>query len=306
MVAIIGICLMFIFSSGIQSDKGFQVKNRNFDVAISFDKSNEFKIEENVFINLKIKNVSNFKDSLRFLNEDDGYSMLSVYSEMGNKIQFKGLSSDQFESNEPYFILKPGETKLIPLDLFYAYGLNNENNPSYSNHFYYPPGNYSVRYAYQDLKNNLYFESNNLTFVVKEPDVNDSISLSKLKEIYKMPAAKHEDAIKKINSYKQFSKNYANSIYVKEALYYYAILSSHLRYYDQESIDIVNNFVDKYPESGYAGSIIWAGMDASYTLIGKTDARQFIDSINDRHYDSDLTMKILELKQSNFYLSNLK
>lgn len=292
---IIIISIIFINNKIISNYKnsGFY----NFSINITLDKEN-FVQGENVWVTVKVKNISNKIDSLPHLDDISLAEYMSLHkinpynTELFN---YRGGMDTYIKVN--YVTFQPNEERIFDLNLQWCYGdtLPKNAKPYFE---YFTIGTYEIWEAFRDFTNITAkpILSNKLTFNISRPTGSEYEDFKKLIRINGIPDDKSKPHFKtRIDAYIDFFRRNPKSIYAENFISHSATERSITKYkYDESYISDALTFINNFPNSRIINGLIYSSISIQKNYKNNDEIKEFWKNIGKQFPDTRTSIAVDE------------
>lgn len=241
--------LLFCFTNKSFS-VNLQTDTCNFSITVSLEK-NEYLQGENIYLNLKIKNLSSNKDSLPYAGELSMTERIKIKGKNHSRFYYHGVIVDYF--NIPYTYFLPNEEKTYEIELQWCYGDTiAEKITDYA--AYFSADNYELYIEYLNEVDTKMpqIKSNTVYFNVSKPTGIELEAFNELIKIYQIqPSNQQVPRLKeKIDAYVNFIDKYPKCVYTERAFSHSLSARKDGRYkFDETLISQALLFMENFPNS---------------------------------------------------------
>jgi hypothetical protein len=289
--------LLFCFTNKSFS-VNLQTDTCNFSLYIYLDKQ-DFIEGENIWVNIKVKNLSNKPDSLPFLWDGELVRNFKIFNEKNQKCGYWAVTHPDYFSI-PYNVFQPNEEKLFELEIQRSYGASFVDSAYELSTNYFKEGAYSGYLEYKNIIDTVKskIKSNTISFRVSKPNGVEAQAFEELKRIYKI---KYNENVQpkckeKIDAYLEFAKNYPKSVYLEIVMMNTYTAMSVFKYrYDENFINIGQSYIDNFPNSRMCMGILSAYIDIMKSLKNEDEIRSYILNIGNKYPNTRIEKDAIKL-----------
>jgi len=297
-ISLITITLFIVLAITIISNKISNKENSssiyNFAINISLDKDNYVQ-GENVWVTVKVKNISDKIDSLPHLDDISLAEYMAVRKINPYNTELFNYSGGMDNIIVKYVTFQPNEERIFDLNLQWCYGdtLPKNANPYFE---YFTIGTYEIWEVFRDFTNIKAkpLVSNKLTFNVIRPTGSEYEDFKELLRIYGIPDDKSKPHFKtRIDAYIDFINYNPKSIYAEEFISHSLIDRSITNYkYDESFIKDALTFISNFPDSRIINRLIHASISIQKNNKSNDEIKEFWQNIAKQYPNTRTTTSI--------------